>query len=250
MQHYRNILPRILFLLVFALSALPLCAQNSAKITPRRIVLSFKDKVKSPHKVIVRYPIVSGLRNRTAERRAQSALSLSALFKGTNGATWEEMRNESWLDEADYEVIYNKNGLLDLAYSIAGSGAYPDGNTRHFVLDLKTGRLLGARDLFTGVGMREVTVMADSLMQADIRTTIADAKKDGEDIREELKNVHFEMKDLNHFSLSDKGITFIVEFGFPHVIKALEPDGSYFVPYPKLMRYLHPNSPLRAFARR
>jgi hypothetical protein len=66
---------------------------------------------------------------------------------------------------------------------------------------------------------------------------------------EKLKEARFEMKDLNHFSVGPKGITFMVGFGFIHALKGLEPEGEYLIPYAKLKPYLRPDSPLNVFAR-
>lgn len=249
MKFRRCLLSCTLLYAVTVLSALPVLAQSAAKITAKQIVSTRKDTHKPVKKVVIRYPVVSGLASRSAQQRARAALSLSSLFRATIGSTWQEMREDDWIDEADYEVAYNQHGLLDIAYSIAGSAAYPDGNTHHFVLDLKTGRLLGARDLFTGVGMHEVANLVEGLMQADIRKAIATAKKEGDNISDQLKSKHFEVKDLNHFTVNARGITFLYDFGFPHVIQALEPEGSYFIPYPKLKLYLRPNSPLQMLVR-
>jgi hypothetical protein len=124
----------LLFAFALLAAAVSLPAQNSAKVTARRVVFTRKDNIKSSRQVVVRYPVVSGLPTRAAQQRAQAALSLNSLFKGTWNTSWEEMRKDSWLDEADYEVAYNRNGLLDIVYTISGTGAYPDGDSHHFVL--------------------------------------------------------------------------------------------------------------------
>ena len=234
---------------IFNVTTLLAVAQSSARIIPRKIVIKHKNSLKPIKQAVVRYPVVSGLPDNTVQRKINSVLSLNALFKGTNGSTFDEMKQDDWIDEADYEVNYNRNGLLDIAYSIAGSAAYPDGSTRHFVIDLQTGKLLKARDLFTSAGMREMVKLADAQMQAAIRSTLQENKEEREHLTEQLKNVHFTLKDLDHFSLNAKGITFIVDFGFPHVIQALEPDGEYFLPYARIKTALRPDSPLRRITR-
>ena len=43
-----------------------------------------------------------------------------------------------------------------------------------------------------------------------------------------FESADFEVGNLNRFSISDKGVTFIYDYGFPHAIQALQPDGRYF----------------------
>ena len=37
----------------------------------------------------------------------------------------EELTEIQWLEEADFNVNYNKNGILDITHFITGTGAYP-----------------------------------------------------------------------------------------------------------------------------
>ncbi len=59
----------------------------------------------------------------------------------------------------------------------------------------------------------------------------------------------FELKDLDNFSVSKTGITFLYDAGFPHVIKALEPKGHYFFSYEELKPYIESHGPLGQFVR-
>ena len=60
-------------------------------------------------------------------------------------------------------------------------------------------------------------------------------------------NLKFEVTDLDEFSVGPKGITFLYDAGFPHVIKALEPVGRYFFSYSKLRDYIKRDGPLGQF---
>ena len=46
--------------------------------------------------------------------------------------------------------------------------------------------------------------------------------------REAYEALKFEAQNLDEFSVGRKGVTFLYDAGFPHVIRALEPDGHYF----------------------
>ena len=52
----------------------------------------------------------------------------------------DEINDSQWLYEADYDVGYNKHGILSITLTIDGSGAYPSGSTNHVVVNLKTGQ--------------------------------------------------------------------------------------------------------------
>jgi hypothetical protein len=72
---------------------------------------------------------------------------------------------------------------------------------------------------------------------ADERQTITDA----------YENLRFERQNLDQFSVSKTGITILYDAGFPHVIKALEPEGHYFFSYTTLKDYIRRDGPLAKF---
>ena len=82
-------------------------------------------------------------------------------------------------------------------------------------------------------------------MQAEIKQIIKDVEQSKDYDAEEKKNVpelfenlKFEAKDLDEFSINDKGITFLYDAGFPHVVQAVQPVGRYFFSYAELGPYL------------
>ena len=48
----------------------------------------------------------------------------------------------------------------------------------------------------------------------------------------------FTADDLEGFSVGDDGVTFTFDYGFPHVVKALEPDGKYFMTWNELRPFI------------
>jgi hypothetical protein len=239
------------FLVVIVLFlSLPLRAQEAVKVAARRVVLTRGTKGKDFKQAVVRYPVVTGLASRAAQSRTQTALSLKAAIGQSLDELRKEFRESWWLDEVDFTVVYNRHGLLDVEYTVQGTGAYPDGYTKHVVVNLKTGERLRARDLFTPSGLPRVVGLVDRAMQAEIRKNIQESARQGEDIRDQLKEARFQEKNVDAFSLDKSGITFYYDFGFPHVIKALEPEGSYRFPYVALKPYLRADSPLRVFVGR
>ena len=54
----------------------------------------------------------------------------------------------------------------------------------------------------------------------------------------------FAVKNLDEFAVSDKGVTFLYDARFPHVIRALQPTGEYFFSYAELQPRIKRNGPL------
>lgn len=62
----------------------------------------------------------------------------------------EEMGEYQWLEVADYEIGYNKNGILSISLFMEGQpAAYPDSSRRFVVIDTKTGKRVTPAAAFT-----------------------------------------------------------------------------------------------------
>lgn len=187
---------------------------------------------------IVKYPQVTGLTDQAVLRNVQSAVSLKSVFGQSLAELRAEFLSSWWLSEIDYTVNYNRNGLLDLTFTISGVGAYPSTYDKHRVVNLKTGKVVKAADVFKRESLGTIAVMVNKAMQAEMKQAIANGDKDGADLRDQLKNQRFQIKNLDSFTVTGKGITFFYDFGFPHVILALEPSGKYFFSYDQLKAYI------------
>ncbi|XHX80377.1 MAG: hypothetical protein RBJ76_10745 [Stenomitos frigidus ULC029] len=180
---------------------------------------------------IVKYPQVTGLTNPAVLRNVQSAVSLKSVFGQSIAELRAEFLTSWWLSAIDYTVNYNQNSLLDLTFTISGSGAYPSTSNKHRLVNLKTGKVVKAADVFKRESLSTIVSMVNKAMQAEVKQAIANGDKEGADLREQLKNQRFQTKHLDSFMISNKGITFLYDFGFPHVILALQPSGKYFLSY-------------------
>jgi len=196
---------------------------------------------------IVKYPQVTGLTDPAVMRNVQSAISLKSVF----GQSLAELRAEFlaswWLSEIDYTVNYNQNSLLDLTFTMSGSGAYPSSFNKHRLVNLKTGKVVKAADVFKRESLSTIATMVNKAMQAEVKQAIANGDKEGADLREQLKNQRFQTRHLDSFTISNKGITFLYDFGFPHVILALQPSGKYFLSYNQLKAHIKPDGALKVF---
>ena len=163
-----------------------------------------------------------------------------------------ELSDMQWLESADYEVGYNKNGILSISLSMEGSGAYPSGSTKFVVVDLRSGLRATPAAVFTNApGLLSLVKKAK---EKEIANAIIEIKKDKEngDINAEdlfKDSYQYSPVKLNEFSVSDKGLTFHYDYGFPHVILALQPPGEFFFTWAQLKPYIKPAGLLSRFKR-
>ena len=229
-------------------SAKPSMTDERAIIQRRRVVLLrsaelAKDASYKKRAVVV-YPVVSGL-SAPVLRRVRAVFD----FKNIFDYSMEEYREDTWLDEFRYVVNYNKNHLLDITFTQSGSGAYPDDQSKHFLINLRDGSIVKRSDVFKPDKIGQVVAVVDRQLQREIERLKLENKDlaDKEAVDDTYKDLKFELKDLDDFSVGPKGITFLYDAGFPHVIKALEPAGRYFFPYGALREVINRDGPLGQF---
>jgi len=229
-------------------------AQDRVLIQPRKVVLLRSGRVARDFperkRAIVRYPIVRGLSDAAVLRRIQNTLAIKNVFD----SSLEEYRQDGWLSEFDYKINYNKNYLLDITFSQSGMGAYPDTQTKHFLINLKSGLVIKAADIFNPDSLATLATMVHQKLKAETREIIKEVEVDKDSdadqkssLKEQLDQLKFDVENLDEFSVRDKGVTFLYDAGFPHVIQALQPDGRYFFSYTELRPYIKRNGPLGVF---
>lgn len=163
----------------------------------------------------------------------------------------EELGEYQWLEEADYEVGYNKKGLLTIKLFMFGSAAYPDGSSKTLVVDLKTGNRVRPADLFTnlpGLAAMIRKTQSAEVVQAT-KEIAADPENKDIDPKEFFEGKNFSVKNLDEFAINDSGVTFIYDYNFPHVVQALQPDGEYTYSWQKLKPYIKRGGLLAKFVR-
>lgn len=238
----------VLFFLLIAVFSSAGFAQT-IKITPKKTVYKRNPREGFEHKktFTIVSPKISGL-PAALNKKIENAVSPERVF---NINVKEEINEIHWLDNAEYEVGYNKNGVLSIAITIDGSGAYPSMYTKYVVVDTKTGTRVKAADVF--VKLPELARFADKSLQTRIRKAIADLKKDSTEdeasMKEMLAGKKFAAENLEFFSVNEKGVTFYFDYGFPHVAMALEPERNFFFTYNQLKPFIKPNGLLNQFVR-
>ena len=218
-------------------------------IQRRRIVLVRSPELAKefPHRktAVVTYPVVSGLSDPAVLRRVRSAFD----FKNIFDYSLKDYREDTWLEEFTYVVNYNRNYLLDITFTQSGAAAYPDEQSKHFLINLRDGHVVKARDAFESAKLDSLAAMVNRELQQEIKRLITENKEpdEKEAVDGAYDNLKFELKDLDEFSVGPKGITFLYDAGFPHVIQALQPEGRYFFSYSHLKPYIKRDGPLGQF---
>lgn len=251
----RHLILSLLLLASFSLAASPAVAAApdglpSVAIQKRRIVLVRKGEIvrrfPDRKRVIINYPMIRGPRNSPVLRKVRALFDFKNIFE----VSLAEYREDAWLTDFGYKVNYNQNYILDIAFTQEGAGAYPDSQTKYFVINLRNGELIRAADAFNSSSLDELASLVDKKLQAEIEETISRLNAEEKDAVESmLRALKFDASKLNDFSVSDKGITFLYDAGFPHVVQALQPDGSYFFSYAELKSYIKRDGPLGIFIR-
>ena len=229
--------------------------QDHATIQRRRIVIKRSAEIAKqfPNRktAVVTYPLISGL-SPNVLRKVRALFS----FKNIFDYSLAEYRDDAWLSEFSYVVNHNANSLLDITFTQSGLAAYPDEQSKHFLIDLRSGMVVTAAEAFKSEKLSLLSALVDRKLQQEIerlRRGNADLKDRDRDevasVNDAYDILNFEPKDLDNFSVSRTGITFLYDSGFPHVIKALEPKGHYFFSYEELKPYIESHGPLGQFVR-
>ncbi|HKQ52930.1 MAG TPA: hypothetical protein VJT74_11210 [Pyrinomonadaceae bacterium] len=197
-------------------------------------------------RAIITYPVVVGPRNSEVLRKIRATFD----FKNIFGSSLAEYRADTWLSEFGYEVNYNRDYILDITFTQEGVGAYPDGGYKHFAINLRNGELIRAADAFDSGALEKLAALVDEKLQAENQETVRDVgDEDRASAEEMLKGLKFTTSNLDDFSVSDKGLTFLFDAGFPHAVQAFEPAGRYFFSYAELKPYIKRDGPLAVFVR-
>ncbi|HMQ03437.1 MAG TPA: hypothetical protein PKD26_05940 [Pyrinomonadaceae bacterium] len=163
----------------------------------------------------------------------------------------EELTETQWLSEADYEEIFNQDGILSMMLWMEGSAAYTDGVTKYVVIDTVKGTQVTPKDVFNDIPALIAAVKKKQ--DAEVEKAISDIKKDPEwgdsDPKQLFEYTDLTEKDLANFVVDKAGVAFFYDYGFPNVVKALEPDGELRFSWAEITPFLKRDGLLGRFAR-
>ncbi|MEQ1765034.1 MAG: hypothetical protein ABL984_18050 [Pyrinomonadaceae bacterium] len=214
-------------------------------------------------KVYTRTKPISGYKKTFTIRRPIAKASTLALSRKISAAIdpatvldiniREELTEMQWLSEADFEEVFNKDGVLTVMLWMEGSGAYSDGVTKYVVVDVAKGVRLKPSAAF--VNLLGLIAAVKKKQEAEIEKGIKEIKADPEfaaaddDPKRLFEETTFEEKDLDNFAVDMAGVAFFYDYGFPNVIKALEPSGELRLSWAEMKPFIKKDGLLARFVR-
>lgn len=237
----------LLFLLIIlAFSAVSFA--QSVKITSQKVTYKRPKPIADFKKTFtVNYPKVKAATT-SLSKKIENTISYAKVLSLN---LQEEKGEYQWLEAADYNVVYNKNGILSIYLSMEGTAAYPSSVGKTVVVNLKTGNQVKPADIFTNLAGLAAEIKKSQ--QAEIKQAKEDYKKDSEtadfNASEYFDTADFKVENLEGFSVSADGVTFIYDYGFPHVIQALQPSGNYLLTWAELKPYIKKTGLLGQFVK-
>ena len=195
----RMILVLLTFLAITASAAYPNSIRVNATLAHDRLVVRSRKIVivRGPKLVkqfprrktaTITYPIISGLPDPVVLSRVRSLLS----FKNIFDYSLQEYREDPWLTEFSYKVDYNQNFLFDITFNQYGQAAYPDDQSKHFLINLKDGRIVKAADAFLVDKFGSLAALVDQKLQVELREMTTEVKKnpnvEGAEAREHCRS--------------------------------------------------------------
>ncbi len=163
----------------------------------------------------------------------------------------EEMGEYQWLEEADFSVGYNKKGVLSVGLSVTGTAAHQTWLYKTVVVDLKTGNKVRPIDVFTN--LKGLIARVKTIQNAEIEEGIKVIKEDpdyqGEKRGELFKYTDFIELNLEGFSVDESGVTFYYDYGFPYLIRSVQPDGNYVLTWKEIKPFIKRRGLLGKFIR-
>ncbi len=164
----------------------------------------------------------------------------------------EELSDMQWLEEASFEEVFNKDGVLTMRLWMEGSAAYSDSVTKYVVIDVVKGEKLTPANAF--IDLPGLIAAVKKKQDAEVDKAVKDIKADPEFAKDEdpkqlFEYTNFEEKDLDNFAVDMAGVTFYYDYGFPNVLKALEPEGELWLSWAEVKPFIKQDGLLARFVR-
>lgn len=222
---------------------------QSVGITAKKVTYTRKKPIADHKKTFeITYPKIKA-KTPAISRKIEAILSYEKAF---DFKLAEELGEIQWLESASYSVDYNANKLLSVSLMIEGSGAYPSGSTKYFVIDSTTGTRVVPATVF--VNTAGLLAKVKKLKEAEVKKALEDIKNDPETKDDDVSSFftssdEYSKVSLNEMSIDENGVVFHHDYGFPHVAKALQPTGEFFLTWEELKPYIKKNGLLAQFVR-
>jgi hypothetical protein len=193
---------------------------------------------------LLRYPVVVGAPTPEIRDRLQAALSVdSALDLPMDWYRKEFSEGKAPTVDVSYRITYKRDYLLDVRYRVEalGGGGPARYGWRHRVFDLRTGTRLRAAQAFRPDALAELATRVHERIYQETDTD--GAPEVYTDASAAPKR--FGVGDLDNFAIDDQGVTFSLEFSFPHVFSDAPVDAAFT--WDELKPYIRRDGPLAMF---
>jgi len=239
---------KLLFLFLITASFIP-SALAQVTISAKKVTYTRpKPIVDFKKRFTITYPKIKAA-TPSLSRKIEAVLSYEKNFDFT---IKEELGEIQWLENAEYDVNYNANGILSISLSIEGTGAYPSSSTKYVVVDIKKGTKAKPVDAFTD--LNGLLALVNKAKDEEVAKAMIEVKNDPEnkdaDIEEMFRSSEeYNKVTLDEFEIDENGVIFHHDYGFAHVAQALQPAGAFFFTWEELKPYIKKDGLLSRVAR-
>lgn len=177
----------------------------------------------SPTTKTIVWPVLKNISDQQIVSKINKILDFNTNIKNFYGDTFGQYdaNNLNGITGVVFKVNYDKNGLLSLNYTINTYGAYPDEISFNQNINTKTGNLVDITEL---TSKSKTSIL--SLLNQKLKVIKDNAEQETKDTADDLlSSAVFTDKNLNEFSITENGLEYNFDFGFPHSIQELEPNG-------------------------
>ena len=151
------------------------------------------------------------------------------------------------ISNINYKIYQNQFNIFSLSIMFIYIGAYSSYVSTHLCFDLKTGNRIDINQLIKPFKIPYLKEKLSNMKLERFLTSLDDLKNQHPDItyfnNDKFDNSIFynvEKQDLNSFIVTDNSIQFVLEYGFPHVIKAYEPNPLFIINRDELKEIANP----------
>jgi hypothetical protein len=246
---------RVFLVIILGLLCADVFLAQSINISAKKVIYRRTEPKNSDwrRQFEVTYPIITSRLNPTTKKSLEKSLSYWRVFH----TSFKELLEENWTTNLSYKILYNQNYLLSISFTMEGVAAYPDSSTEHLVINLKTGKQVGIKDIFKNNSLPPLLTKirrAIRLMENHTRKESSCFADEIDLNREVYPEFHplpekIKYKDLSGFFVSGKGVTFLYDYKFPHRTEACEPEKEYFFSWKELKPFIKPGGLLAQFVR-
>jgi hypothetical protein len=234
----------VLLTLMVALASSAAVAQTVTIIPKKTIHRRPKPQVDFKKTFSIRSPIAKASTPALSQKITASISPIKVLEINLK----EEIGEYQWLEEADYKILFNQQGVLCVELWMTGTAAYPDSVTKTVVVDITKGARLGVTDVLKD--LEKLVPLVKKKQRAEITAATKEMKSDPDAKPEELfSETNFTVEDFKDFAIDATGVTFMYDYGFPHVLEALQPEGKYHFAWAELKPFIRSDGLLARFVR-